>query len=306
MATSTFPEPLIVPPFTPPHTQTIILLHGRGSRATNFGPVLLDTPFPFPSTTSPTTTFRKSLPHTKFIFPTAPRSRATIYKRSIINQWFDGWHVDSPQNNKDWLAIDGLQLTTRHLHDLIRAEAELVPGGAGSVVIGGISQGCAAALVAAILWEGDELGGVIGMCGYLPFAGGITAALEKKGEDTEEIDPFERGDEEKSQGEEDLDEEDPGTAAVRELRQFLELEDTSSPQKGFRAPILSTPIFLGHGIDDEKVPLGVGTTMASCLARMGINTSWHTYPHLGHWFSANMLSDIFLFLQTKKTSSLSH
>ncbi|KAK1495124.1 acyl-protein thioesterase [Colletotrichum cuscutae] len=88
----TFPPPMIIPPLKQPHQQTIILLHGRGSSAKIFAPELLSVPLDN-STTSPglnTCTFRDLLPHTRFVFPTAPRSRATIYRRAIINQWYDG------------------------------------------------------------------------------------------------------------------------------------------------------------------------------------------------------------------------
>lgn len=48
---------------------------------------------------------------------------------------------------------------------LIKRQIELIPGGTCSVVLGGLSQGCVGVLVAALLWEGDDLGAVVGMCG---------------------------------------------------------------------------------------------------------------------------------------------
>jgi hypothetical protein len=38
-----------IPPLTPPHLNTLILLHGRGLSAHTFGPDFISTPFPFSS-----------------------------------------------------------------------------------------------------------------------------------------------------------------------------------------------------------------------------------------------------------------
>lgn len=76
--------------------------------------------------------------------------------------------------------IDGLRETTAYLHTLIREEIALLRaagGGSRDIVLGGLSQGCAASLVAAALWDGEEwpLGAVVGMCGWLPFVEGVMA-----------------------------------------------------------------------------------------------------------------------------------
>ena len=77
-----YPEPLIVSPLQK-HKQTWIILHGRGSNALKFGPELLGTTIP------EYVNLNQAFPNSKFIFPTAAPRRATIYKRSIIHQWFD-------------------------------------------------------------------------------------------------------------------------------------------------------------------------------------------------------------------------
>jgi hypothetical protein len=46
-------------------------------------------------------------------------------------------------------------------------EIELVD--AKNVVLWGLSQGCAASLVALLTWDGEPFGAVVGMCGWLPF-----------------------------------------------------------------------------------------------------------------------------------------
>src|SRR3569833_3364476 len=82
-------------------------------------------------------------------------------------QWFDGWHLTEPTKREE-LQIVGLQETIPFIHELIRAEAAIV-GGAGNVVLGGLSQGCAAGLLSVMLWEGGPLGAFVGMCGWLPY-----------------------------------------------------------------------------------------------------------------------------------------
>jgi hypothetical protein len=43
----------------------------------------------------------------------------------------------------------------------------------------GLSQGCAASIVAALLWRGEAFGALVGMCGYLPFRKGMNDVVEE-------------------------------------------------------------------------------------------------------------------------------
>ncbi|KAK3328024.1 phospholipase/carboxylesterase family protein-like protein [Cercophora scortea] len=313
MATAVpFPNPLIIPPLSTTHKQTIILLHGRGSTAQKFGPVILATPLsqhinitpPTSSTTTQTTnqtqtqTLPNHLPNTKFIFPSAPRSRATIYKRSLIPQWFDSWHADGPDPDAhEWMMVDGLQQTVRYIHSLLRDEVSRV--GAGNVVLGGISQGCAAGLVALLLWEGERLGAFLGMCGRLPFRKGLDEVVDRWGSERWEdsFDPFEHGDDEVGKGNgRNVRPTDVAAACVQFLREQLELEQEGvSPASRPRA--FGTPVFTGHGDEDENVPIHLGAEAAGCLKAMGIDTSWNEYHGLGHWYSGPMLADMVTFLR---------
>lgn len=136
-----YPTPLIISPLrSDQHTHTIILLHGRGSNSERFGQVFLET-----------TGIAKCLPTTKFIFPTAIKRRSTVLKRVPINQWFDNYPLEDP-NIRSELQIDGLQESGEFLRRLVGEEAEIlsngwaVDDGYSRVVIGGLSQGCAAAI----------------------------------------------------------------------------------------------------------------------------------------------------------------
>lgn len=203
--------------------------------------------------------------------------------------------------------IDGLRETTAYLHTLIREEIALLRpaggGGARDIVLGGLSQGCAGSLVAAALWEGEEvpLGAAVGMCGWLPFVEGVMAGgvgwgdggddlFERGGKGEAGFDPFERGGEE----EEVVDVKGKGGAgAVEVLREMLELE---SVPEGLSV-VEGTPVFLGHGDEDDSVPLRLGKMSAECLGKMGMGVEWREYRGLGHWYSEEMLGDMVGFLK---------
>lgn len=315
-----YPDPLIFEPLQLPHQQTFILLHGRGSWAEKFGPELLRTPIQSPrqdlpncnedeplvnetGNTSedqePTMTLRTAFPHARFVFPTAARRRATIYKRSRTHQWFDNWRLDPPATDREELQIEGLHETTKYLHQLLCAEIAIVPGGAKNVVLGGLSQGCAASLVALLLGEGEDLGAVVGMCGWLPFAGSLME--EARGEEDEQydngvmaFDPFavdtcHEG--ESSDGAVRT----PAQKAVSWLREQLDLPALQLPSE--LLPVQRISIFLGHGGQDEKVNIALGRRASECLDKLGARVCWKEYDDLGHWYSAGMLNDLFHFLE---------
>lgn len=162
-----YPSPLIIPPLSPTqHTHTLILLHGRGSNATRFGPELLHS-----------SSLPARLPTVRFVFPTASKRRCTARRRIPINQWFDNASLEQLDLRPD-LQIEGLCETARMLRELVEQEVEVLglPGQKGyrRIVLGGLSQGCAAGVFAMLGGafgedEGEVLGGFVGMSGRLPF-----------------------------------------------------------------------------------------------------------------------------------------
>lgn len=329
----TFPEPLVYEPTSGIHKHTVILLHGRGGSADAFGPALLNTTFPsthrqrifspprngisakLSSQTRPST-LAEALPHARFVFPNAPKQRATVYKRSIIRQWFDDWHLGFTADEVDGrydlgLQTTGLGSTVTYLHGRVAEEAELV-GGARNIILGGISQGCAVSLIASLLWEGKEgLGGVVGMCGWLPYISQIKEQLNMGHEDNERhstaakdsdqqdgFDPFDRS---ASPG---CDVASPGdtntggsvAAALDWLRSELEM-----PRRQLAASDVlrsSTPAIMCHGLDDGKVEVAKGSEAGEFLSAIGMGPfSFTEYPGVGHEFSAGMLLDIARFIQ---------
>ncbi|KAI1845736.1 hypothetical protein JX265_000085 [Neoarthrinium moseri] len=298
-----YPEPFVVQPRALPHKQTFILLHGRGSSGEKFGSVLLDTPISCPRGSSVLDNSQKStltsvFPHARFIFPSAARRRATVYKRALTHQWFDNWKLDPPATDREDLQVLGLQETTSYLHRILEREIALVPGGAKSVVFGGLSQGCAASLTALLLWEGDAFCAAVGMCGWLPFAARMgeqvgEMSCQLQGEDGGEdvFDPFAR---------DHLDDDattqtDPASRALSWLRDEIQVPPT---QNGNELKFRDVPLFLGHGVQDDRVDVVLGQEASRCLTTLGMSVSWNEYGDLGHWYSETLLQDMVDFLRS--------
>ena len=293
-AISPYPELLIVPPLLE-HRQTFIVLHGRGSNAETFAPPLLATDLPDGRT------FRAVFPYAKFIFPTASKCRARAYKRSMIHQWFDCWSLTTPEE-KEELMLDGLRETSRFIHGLLGDAIEEV--GASNVILGGLSQGCAATLISLLTWEGESLAAVFGMCGWLPLGRHVADIMEPNLLKGNNNDLFGGG----GDATQNL---SMPEQAIEWLRE--EIDISASPTASSRSPgtlttgssssqVLTfqhTPIFLAHGTDDEKVPFQLGRDARDCLVSMEAQLHWKEYEDLGHWYSRPMLGDLVEFLQAK-------
>ncbi|EAW19605.1 alpha/beta hydrolase [Aspergillus fischeri NRRL 181] len=304
-----YPSPLVIAPLRDDqHTHTIILLHGRGSNSERFGHVFIES-----------TGIAKRLPTTKFIFPTARKRRSTVLKRIPINQWFDNYSLKNP-NTRTELQIDGLQESSEFLRKLIVEEAKLlsndpaVGDGYSRVVIGGLSQGCAASVFCLLggfpsaSEDGDSrrLGGYIGMSGWLPFEGEISGFLS--------IDEDNQG--EPKSGAEDDDDDDPfahdtdvdvpaHSQAVNHVREILGTPpiqtDADDSENALCVSYLKTPVFLGHGAADPKVSVDLGRRMASILSDgFGMDVTWKAYEEFGHWYKVpDEIDDVVLFLKEK-------
>ncbi|KAJ7798653.1 putative acyl-protein thioesterase 1,2 [Mycena olivaceomarginata] len=253
-----WPEPLVVQP-TGTHTHTIILLHGRGSNAERFG--------------------------LKFIFPTAKKRRAAMFNRTPINQWFDNGSLDEPLQKQD-LQYDGLRETSAFLHALITQEARLV--GVERVILGGLSQGYAAALHVLLNFQPDSgaLLGFVGMCGWLPFAATLV-------EPADEDDIF---DAEPANPVPDLVRLQLSAAnTARDIASLpaLDLDPHQSPA------FARTPVFLGHGTHDEKVAIKQGEQARDVLQRLGCQVEWKEYDE-GHWYKVpEQIDDLVVWLKSR-------
>ncbi|PLB41872.1 alpha/beta hydrolase [Aspergillus candidus] len=307
---------LVIPPLqNGKHTHTIIFLHGRGSNSEHFGSVFLES-----------TDIARRLPTVKFIFPTAKKRRATVLKRTPIHQWFDNYSLEDP-NVRIELQVDGLEETSRFLRTLIDDEAQLLgesddptlSNGYSRIVIGGLSQGCAASVICLLggfpgqdSGQHKQLGGFVGMSGWLPLDRDITGLLgldnENEGKNEDE-DPFSRDDEK--------DEDTPAPVqALNHVRDILDLPSLrhevengfeGAVQKGDQEscgppkPHLQTPVFLGHGSADPKVSVDLGERMTSVLSNgFGMDVTWKAYEDFGHWYKIpDEIDDMVDFLEEK-------
>lgn len=282
-----FPSPIIISPKSSTHESTIIFLHGRGQTAQYFHGPFLSTQVP-----SRTITFRDAFPDTKFVFPTAPLMRATKYRRSLIHQWYDGSGDWEPE------ALGNMRGSVKHVHGLIRGEVELLGGDSRKVVLAGFSQGCAMALVSYLLWNGDPLGAVVGMSGFLPLNAHMSELLDETSASNGDEDcgftfGSDMSDSTSVTGGDADEENSPLQRTIMALREEVEL-----PALKLSSSFLHTPVFLGHGTEDPEVNHNHGHLAAQLLEKMGIETEFHTYEGLDHAYSENMLDDATSFLES--------
>lgn len=187
--------------------------------------------------------------------------------------------------------------------EIVTEEAkELGERGLQKVFLGGLSQGCAMSLHVLLAFDRDEeekcmgFGGFIGMSGWLPFQDEINSLLGiRRGDDGEEDEnPF---------GDESGDEEDGGDAEdpVVKVARFIR-KDVMNLSKAQNELLVCrhTPIFLGHGDQDDVVPLEYGKNVMEALQAMGINLEWKVYAEQGHWYKVpDTIDDIVRFFGEK-------
>ncbi|KAG6040269.1 hypothetical protein E4U41_001106 [Claviceps citrina] len=283
-----FPPPIVIPPLQQPHQHTIIFLHGRGSNAHKFHRPLLDTTIL--DADGIRRTFQDALPTARFVFPTAPMSRAAKYARMRIHQWFDG--------AGDWdpgAARGGMRPSMEYVRRLVQSEIRAVGGDSRRVVLAGLSQGCATALMSVLLWVGEPLGAVVGLCGFIPICAHLVAVFDG---DYDEAEEEEEGGDQGCDGdvferEDGWSPRSPVQRVLDELREETELEDVAEPSHlGFS----STPVFLGHGTLDPRVGVSQALLAHELLQKMGMG-ELRTYEGLGHWYSSEMLCHVVSFLR---------
>ncbi|POR32484.1 Uncharacterized protein TPAR_07310 [Tolypocladium paradoxum] len=151
-------SPFVIEPSSR-HTHSLILLHGLGSNGERFGKELLET-----GVCSNGRKLTDILPGARCIFPTLRRRRSTT-----LNQ------------------LRGLEESTREILELIDQESGKVPR--GNIILGGLSQGCAMALVCLLAID-FSVGGFVGMSGWLPCRNEIEELVKADDKGDSEDDPF--------------------------------------------------------------------------------------------------------------------
>lgn len=198
---------------------------------------------------------------------------------------------------------DGLRRSCAYVHGVLRRESEAV--GEENVVLWGLSQGCATSLISLLAWDGKPVAAVVGMCGYLPFANHVIDIMAGGGpddlvfaRDSDDDDALHRSDHEQGSSHIfDIDGpvvlDDLPTQAVTFLRDEIDMEHRQG------MIFQKVPVFLGHGVEDQKVSIGFGREAKTCLDLVGVAVQMVEYEGLGHWYSPEMLGDIFDFLREK-------
>ena len=228
---------------TSAHTHSLILLHGLSSNGEKFGTEFLET-----GRTSTGKTLPQLLPGARWIFPTARRRRSTAFGRSMLTQWYDVARLPDPEYRRE-TQLGGLAESTLAVRELLSQELSKVPP--ENIIIGGLSQGCAMALIV-LLGLKHRLGGFVGMSGYLPFRSEIEDAVSEK-EEVDEDDPFAASEEDDGS---DAEPHSPEVKALSFVRDLVGLEPVSYLTREATASL--TPVFLGHGELDEKRPVEQG------------------------------------------------
>ena len=160
------------------------------------------------------------------------------------------------------------------------------------MTLGSLSQGCAATLISILLWTGEPLGAVFGMCGWLPLRHHMADIADPPTPKDDYENPIAQ--EEPIDGKVDLPAE-----AVAWLSEELDFPTAQPSSTSTFHPFQRIPIFLAHGTEDEKVSIELGRQARDCLAVLGAKVEWREYEDLGHWYSGQMLGDLVDFLTGK-------
>lgn len=305
----------IVAPIGKEHTHTVIFLHGREDYGEYMAKDFFD------SKSSGDRTLAEIFPTIRWVFPTAKirysakrddefsnSSFASALKgEEFVSQWFDVWDVRDPEIRKELLA-PGLLESIEQILVIIREEAESVP--MERIILGGLSQGCAAAIYT-LLFSGLDLGGFIGWCGWLPFqraiedlAGGcighkheISRQIQNilRNPPTQDSTPSEPT-KPVSNARESL----PcvGTAGSSKDVKLNNLEPTRSNFFPDTQSAIKTPVFLAHSEDDLMVPFKLGNDLHQFLKSLGFGVTWKQYDDGGHWIDeGHGVDDMSTFLR---------
>lgn len=241
-----------VAPLADNHTHTIILLHGRDSTASEFANEF------FESQASDGRTLPEIFPTVKWVFLTSKMRKSARFGVEM-SQWFDIWSVADP-TEKEEIQLEGLRESIEDILNIIRTEMSSVP--VSRIVLGGISQGSATAIMAMLYGQG-RLGGFIGLCTWLPLQGWVADYARNFGRNY----------------------------ALNNIHTILEMkahETTLTDAQldhliAMRESALGTPIFLSHSKDDEVVPIENGRLLHRTLEYLDMSTTWKEYEDGGHW-----------------------
>lgn len=275
-----------------PHTHTFVLLHGRGSNGPEFCDEL------FQSVTSQMKNLPDSLPNFRWVFPSSGIRYSTAFDEHEP-AWFDIYSLENPNDRQD-LQVDGLRESVLAILSVLNEEIKLVDGDSSRVFLGGISQGMATSLFTFLCAPGRinrPLGGILGFCGWLPFAQQAEDLLRRQ--QAQEL-------LRKYQINHRLSEPSGLDKRGEMSKLFLETiagADVHQITADTHFSVLSTPVFISHGIDDTLVSLRVGRQASRILQQIDVPTQWRVFTGAvagGHWIKEpEGFDNIVQFVQTQ-------
>ncbi|TVY34261.1 Acyl-protein thioesterase [Lachnellula occidentalis] len=309
----------IVAPLADKHTHTVIFLHGREDYGCDLAQYFFD------SKASDGRTLAGIFPSIRWVFPTA-RLRYSAQRdfefsnssfaealkgEEIISQWFDVWDIATPEDREE-LMIAGLQESIGDIVQVIREEAQRVP--LSRIILGGISQGCATAILA-LMYTGMDLGGFVGLSSWLPFQKKIeklpVGTIDNKDEARHIKDILSMSPDmdaalhiKKANGpvprdfELEPEPEEGTTNRTDAAADAVNLEASISTLSISSKAANRTPVFLAHSQDDETVPFALGEGLHQTIEHLGFEVTWKKYEEGGHWIHPKHgVDDISAFLR---------
>lgn len=246
------------------HTHTAIMLHGRGSNGAEFAEELAETAAPGQKF------LMERFPGWRWVFPTSRELWSTAFE-DMLPAWFEAHSLTDTTARED-LQIEGIKQSVAYTQSILAQEVAELGGETEKVVIMGISQGGAIGMWT-LLCEGDldsRFGAFVGTNTWLPFAANIQRLLGKRNEPEQA-----KVGSETSQPGSDTFVEDMMSAWSRSVA-----NQTSGRQ------LLSTPVLLGHGVDDGVVDVDHGRQAQQVLGDVGFEVEWEEYSGAeleGHW-----------------------
>ncbi|KIX92841.1 uncharacterized protein Z520_11505 [Fonsecaea multimorphosa CBS 102226] len=283
---------------TTKHTHTAILLHGQGDNGADFAEELLcSSSFSEGRAGGDSEkTLPALFPSWRWVFPSAPSRWSRVFEEEL-SAWFDAPSLSDPTFMED-LQMDGIRESVLDISRILHDEASRLGGASQNIVLGGISQGAAVGLWA-LLYHGREapcskLGGFVGASCWLPFSSYIERVLCNTDVGQLTTDPPV-----------------PTTTTTTSLDFVNSMFKATKSSLASHShdgphPLLSTPVFLGHGTDDAYVDISLGRHARDVLTRVGFfEVMWKEYvgaEQEGHWFKEpEQVDDIVQFLRTVDT-----
>jgi lysophospholipase II len=249
---------------TSPHTNTIILLHGRGSNGPEFASELFSTKLSLTSEES----LQSRFPSCRWVFPSSQLLWSTAFNEKIP-AWFEAHSLTNISDKAEW-QIPGLRDSVAYVKKIIEEEVERVGGDVSRVVLGGFSLGGAVGGWL-LLSMGVRFGGFVGCGTWLPFYGDVGRFLD--GEK-----PCESRDDD----------------GLRFVSSMMDAKKHNSES------VSKMPIFFGHGTDDAWINVELGRAARDIFIKAGYSVEWKEYTGAemeGHWVKEpEQMIDIASFL----------